>query len=308
MSIKIVKIMLDPGHNYATYNQSPVVATYYEGRQMWRLYQFLRKALEARGIVVGCTKKRCDQDVSVTARGRMARGYDALISLHSNACSTESVDRPVGIHFYDDDCGVVDGESVELAKLLSRVVAEVMQTQQAQQYDRLSSRDRDGDGRKNDDYYGVLYGAHQEGVPAIILEHSFHTNTRAATWLLDDGNLQRLAEAEAEAIAEYFGVIAEPAQPTKNLYRVRKSWNDARSQIGAFVNLENAQKACPIGYVVYDAVGKPVYKPTGKTIDQLAREVLAGKWGNGSTRKQRLTAAGYDYKAIQRKVNELLRN
>lgn len=44
-----------------------------------------------------------------------------------------------------------------------------------------------------------------------------------------------------------------------------------------------------------------------KTVDELAREVIAGKWGNGQDRKNRLAAAGYDYKAVQGKVNEMLR-
>lgn len=44
-----------------------------------------------------------------------------------------------------------------------------------------------------------------------------------------------------------------------------------------------------------------------KSVDTLAREVISGKWGNGAERKKRLTAAGYDYKAVQKRVNELLR-
>ena len=44
-----------------------------------------------------------------------------------------------------------------------------------------------------------------------------------------------------------------------------------------------------------------------KTVDELAREVIRGLWGNGADRKNRLTAAGYDYAAVQKRVNELLR-
>ena len=44
-----------------------------------------------------------------------------------------------------------------------------------------------------------------------------------------------------------------------------------------------------------------------KTVDELAKEVLEGKWGNGSDRKNRLTEAGYDYSAVQAKVNEMLK-
>lgn len=40
-----------------------------------------------------------------------------------------------------------------------------------------------------------------------------------------------------------------------------------------------------------------------KSVDELADEVLAGKWGNGADRKNRLTAAGYDYSAVQAAVN-----
>lgn len=45
----------------------------------------------------------------------------------------------------------------------------------------------------------------------------------------------------------------------KKLYRVRKSWEDAAGQLGAFESLENAKKACIAGYNVYDWDGKAVY-------------------------------------------------
>ena len=46
--------------------------------------------------------------------------------------------------------------------------------------------------------------------------------------------------------------------------------------------------------------------PPRKSVEELAREVLAGKWGNGTDRKSRIASAGYDYAAVQAKVNELL--
>lgn len=47
--------------------------------------------------------------------------------------------------------------------------------------------------------------------------------------------------------------------------------------------------------------------PAKKSIDIIAREVIAGKWGNGSTRKTKLTQAGYNYNEVQKKVNQLLK-
>lgn len=43
-----------------------------------------------------------------------------------------------------------------------------------------------------------------------------------------------------------------------------------------------------------------------KSLDEVAKEVINGKWGNGSERKERLEASGYNYSAVQAKVNELL--
>lgn len=98
-----------------------------------------------------------------------------------------------------------------------------------------------------------------------------------------------------------------PVTPSaKQLYRVRKTWSDAKSQIGAFFSLENAKKACKAGYTVFDSSGKQVY-PAKKSVDEIAREVIQGKWGNGAERKKKLTDAGYDYNAVQKRVNELFR-
>jgi len=171
-------------------------------------------------------------------------------------------------------------------------------------------------------------------------------------------------------------VVSESA---KVLYRVRKSWTDTKSQIGAFSNLNNAKSArdtAGAGYYVFDEKGNIVYPeqqalavgnivnlvsgakytsgksvpswvikkdlyvrglngdnvtistlktgaitgvvnkqyiaqqeqsvPAKKTILQIAKEVILGKWGNGATRKKKLQEAGYDPDDVQNKVNELL--
>lgn len=59
------------------------------------------------------------------------------------------------------------------------------------------------------------------------------------------------------------------------------------------------------GYNNYNADEPAPVQPT-KSIDQLAQEVIEGQWGNGEDRKNRLTQAGYDYTAVQNKVNEIL--
>ena len=48
----------------------------------------------------------------------------------------------------------------------------------------------------------------------------------------------------------------------------------------------------------------PQPQPSRKSNEELANEVIAGKWGNGEDRKNRLTQAGYDYNAVQSIVNQ----
>lgn len=64
----------------------------------------------------------------------------------------------------------------------------------------------------------------------------------------------------------------EATNPLTNtvLYRVRKSWDNAASQLGAYKELENAKSNCPNGYKVYDHKGKAVYAPTDSTAKDTA--------------------------------------
>lgn len=60
---------------------------------------------------------------------------------------------------------------------------------------------------------------------------------------------------------------------------------------------------------IYNPAVKDEPKPApapAKSVDELAQEVIRGDWGNGQERKDRLTAAGYDYNAVQARVNEIL--
>lgn len=57
----------------------------------------------------------------------------------------------------------------------------------------------------------------------------------------------------------FIKMIEAKLNPKTDLYRVRKSWKDAASQIGAYISLENAKKACKQGYSVFDSKGNIIY-------------------------------------------------
>ncbi|WP_434793908.1 hypothetical protein TPDSL_03600 [Terrisporobacter petrolearius] len=142
----------------------------------------------------------------------------------------------------------------------------------------------------------------------VITVHRWFANKSCpGNWLY-----ARLGDLASKVTAALGGTTQTPSADTSTWYRVRKSWADAKSQIGAYHNLDNAKKCADAnsGYKVFDGSGTAVYPITvsaSKSIDTVAREVIQGSWGNGAERKQRLTAAGYDYAAVQARVNEILR-
>lgn len=189
------KICLDAGHVGSKYNQSPVVKTYYESAMVWALHLKLKAQLEARGFQVVTTRASIDTDLGVYERGTASKECDIFISLHSNACGTESVDYPVVYRAYDNKNNVDT-----LALKLAKKVGELMGTTQA---GRTATRKNSSGG----EYYGVLRGARAVGTPYyMLIEHSFHTNTKATKWLSKDANLDKLAVAEADILAEFFGM------------------------------------------------------------------------------------------------------
>ena len=76
----------------------------------------------------------------------------------------------------------------------------------------------------------------------------------------------------------------------ENLTKAGYNYNEIQAEVNKLVNGKST-----------------VTKPNKKSNNQIAREVIAGKWDSGAARKQKLTAAGYNYAEIQKIVNKLLK-
>ena len=92
---------------------------------------------------------------------------------------------------------------------------------------------------------------------------------------------------------------------------------DGKPFSSAFNKLANAKNAAekaaaPTPRPAGQAPAAPAAKPAGQapapsSIDEIAKEVIRGNYGNGEERKRRLAAAGYNYEQVQKRVNEMLR-
>lgn len=110
--------------------------------------------------------------------------------------------------------------------------------------------------------------------------------------LIDDLNIRKTAGMGNNLTGKYTG------KGIFTIVEVKNGWGKLKSGAG-WIYLENTS------YVTIQ--GKTTASTTQKkSVDEIAKEVIAGKWGNGDARKKALTNAGYDYAAVQKKVNSIL--
>lgn len=80
-------------------------------------------------------------------------------------------------------------------------------------------------------------------------------------------------------VSKYYGNTSSVTIQSiaKQIYRVRKTWSDASSQLGAYYSLDSAKAACKVGYSVFDKDGEIVYSNSDK-IDVTYQAYASGKW------------------------------
>lgn len=188
-----MKIMLDPGHGAGREHNRGFVQIdnlpYCNEGDCNFIYcrDHLKPALEAYGIEVGLTRKKIIDNPSLETRGRMADGYDLLISCHSNAFNS----RATGVEIWDST------NPAESIKNLTDKITEAISKE-------LGIKNRGTKYRKyaGVNYYGILRNG--QAKHNFIIEHCFHDNPSDAKKYRT--NLDGTAEAVAGAIAEFYGI------------------------------------------------------------------------------------------------------
>lgn len=257
MSYKTAFI-IDAGH-VAKYNKG-VVNGYYEGNAMWELSGYLvNELLKYKDIDVIKTRKSISDNKNAYARGQEAAettGYDELVylTLHSNAMSNNS-----------STCGTVVFRSLykpnnqKLGEMLAKAVADVMRPVTKNTYSR-GCLSWDDPKYPNYDYHvntrGYMLNANSFETAkktnvtyGYIIEHGFHSNVAECRFMMNSENLKKIARAEADTLAKYFGLKLkeEPKPPvskpeptpippqTVKTYTVKRGdswWGIAASQMG----------------------------------------------------------------------------
>ena len=113
-------------------------------------------------------------------------------------------------------------------------------------------------------------------------------------------------------IGAYIGTVTKGVN-TYNVIECTTSWGGG--VIYSWVDSDGTRRKCKGGQASrkWESNGKMTkwvsYEsdPKKKTNEEIAKEVIQGKWGNGIERRNRLTNAGYDYRTIQNIVNQMLK-
>lgn len=187
-----MKIMLDPGHGAGREHNRGFVQIdnlpYCNEGDCNFIYcrDHLKPALEAYGIEVGMTRKKLIDNPSLETRGRMADGYDLLISCHSNAFNGG---RATGVEIWDST-----NPAESIRGLTNKITAAISR-----------ELNIDNRGTKYRKYAGMnYYGILRNGLAKhnFIIEHCFHDNPGDARKYRK--NLDGTAKAVAGAIAEFY--------------------------------------------------------------------------------------------------------
>lgn len=287
----MVKIALDAGHGlYTSGKQTP------NGVKEWTLNDKVRDKVVALLADYDCEIIHTDNDegkTDETLSSRLSKytkaGVDVFVSIHHNAFSGKW-NNATGVEVFTDNNPTAKDK--QLAEAI---------------YNRLvKNTGLKGRGVKKCDFYVI----NQDKIPAVLVEGGFMDGTSDYKYITSDAGQTAYAKAVADGLIEFLGLKKKKkTATTKTLYRVRSSWKDAQTQKGAFEDLDNAIAAAnKYKMNVYDSKGKTLYTYSAakKSVTDIAKEVIAGKWGNGADREKKITAAGYSYDEVQKKVNELL--
>ena len=194
-----IVVVLDPGHGGYDGGAHSSITGDDESNLNWNIAKYMKAELETyAGVRVYVTRANNEWNTN-TGRSHMGKsvGADAVISLHNNSSSNTDTNGFVAY-------GSVAEGYVEPTKNLCLNMARYAQAAGLGLFSG-GYLTRTGS-NPSEDYYTVIDEGIKSGIPTIIAEHSFVTNSSDAYFMHDTENIRKVGVADATAVAEYFGL------------------------------------------------------------------------------------------------------
>lgn len=211
-----VVVVLDPGHD-GTHGGSPANG-FVEAQLNLKIAQYCKAELEEyRGVTVymtrdssSCPSGGGDNGLCIQRRADIARnmGANLFVSLHNNYSDSPSASGAEVWYpnqNYNPWTSQVGGSAA--SKILEQLTSLGLHNRGTQIKNAQIDKYPDGSAA---DWYGVIRHCKEYGIPGIIVEHAFMSNSSdAANFLSNDEGLKKLGVADATGIAQYFGLKKE---------------------------------------------------------------------------------------------------
>lgn len=211
-----VVVVLDPGHD-GTHGGSSANG-FVEAQLNLKIAQYCKAELEEyRGVTVymtrdssSCPSGGGDNGLCIQRRADIARnmGANLFVSLHNNYSDSPSASGAEVWYpnqNYNPWTSQVGGSAA--SKILEQLTSLGLHNRGTQIRNAQIDKYPDGSAA---DWYGVIRHCKEYGIPGIIVEHAFMSNSSdAANFLSNDEGLKKLGVADATGIAQYFGLKKE---------------------------------------------------------------------------------------------------
>ena len=301
-----MKISVCIGHGKSQsgkYDSGAVASGYQEFKLARAIGKCLKQELSKYNCTVDLINYDGDKNLAERIRYVNSKGYDLNMELHLNAGGGTGPE-------------VYYKHNSKQGKALATAISKSIATN-------LGLKDRGAKTKlvSGQDYFGCV---REIKCMSFLVETVFIDTKGDRDKVIYASGQEQCAKAIATAVAKYYGLgrkeTPKPApapspkpaptpSPKKSNTEIAKEVIQGKWGNGA----ERKKRLEDAGYD-YAAVQKEVErllaeqkKPAKKSVDEVAREVIAGKWGNGAKRVYNLTKAGYNYVAVQKRVNEILR-
>ena len=128
--------------------------------------------------------------------------------------------------------------------------------------------------------------------------------------LLDFAKAKKTSIGDLEMQLDFlYKELSEGYKTVLNVLKTAKSIREASNVVLLqYERPADQSEAIQIKRANYGETYYKKYATTKLSIEEVAREVISGKWGNGTERKTKLESAGYNYSEVQTRVNELMKN
>ena len=203
-------IVLDPGHggtDSGAENQNGI-SSESESRLTLKIANYVKQELEKSSQFVVYMTRTNDSYVGLSERVNYAasKNADILVSLHLNSADSKTAN---GAEILVPRTGRYNSKVAENAGQLAQDILKKLVSlglyNRGLVYRDSASGTKYPDG-STADYYAIVRQGLQAGIPSIIVEHAFISSTVDAKFLDSEADLQKIGRADAEGIAQYFGV------------------------------------------------------------------------------------------------------